>query len=75
MRAAIYGAGSLGTILGAFLTKNGGQIDLVNRNTAHVSALLEMTGPVKKAFSYFIIPSRRVEPLLRQPQVLCLIVR
>ena len=39
MRTAIYGAGSLGTILGAFITKNGGQVDLVNRNTAHVEAL------------------------------------
>lgn len=41
MRAAIYGAGSLGTILGAFITKNGGQIELVNRNKAHVAALQE----------------------------------
>jgi len=39
MSAAIYGAGSLGTILGAFITKNGGQIDLINRNKAHVAAL------------------------------------
>ena len=39
MRAAIYGAGSLGTILGAFITKNGGQIELINRNKAHVEAL------------------------------------
>lgn len=39
MRSAIYGAGSLGTILGAFITKNGGQIDLINRNKAHVEAL------------------------------------
>ena len=39
MRTAIYGAGSLGTILGAFITKNGGQVDLVNRNKAHIEAL------------------------------------
>jgi len=39
MRSAIYGAGSLGTILGAFITKNGGQIDLINHNKAHVEAL------------------------------------
>ncbi len=39
MRTAIYGAGSLGTILGAFITKNGGQVDLINRNMAHVEAL------------------------------------
>ena len=38
-RYAIYGAGSLGTVLGAYITKNGGQIDLINRNKAHVQAL------------------------------------
>lgn len=56
-RYAIYGAGSLGTVLGAYITKNGGQIDLINRNKAHVKALnekgahitgkVEMTVPVK----------------------------
>lgn len=39
MRSAIYGAGSLGTILGAYITKAGEAIDLVNRNKAHVEAL------------------------------------
>ena len=39
MKSAIYGAGSLGTILGAFITKNGGQVDLYNRNIAHIEAL------------------------------------
>ncbi len=39
MRIAIYGAGSLGTILGAFITQKGTPIDLVNRNKAHVEAL------------------------------------
>ena len=56
-RYAIYGAGSLGTVLGAFITKNGGQVDLINRNKAHVALLnekgakiigtVEMTVPVK----------------------------
>ena len=39
MRTAIYGAGSLGTILGAYITKNGGQVDLINHNRAHIEAL------------------------------------
>ena len=39
MRTAIYGAGSLGTILGAFISKAGMQIELINRNRAHVEAL------------------------------------
>lgn len=39
MRIAIYGAGSLGTILGAFISKAGVSIELINRNKAHVAAL------------------------------------
>ena len=56
MRVAIYGAGSLGTILGAFISKAGVNIELINRNKAHVEALqangaqvvgtLEFTQPV-----------------------------
>ena len=41
MRVAIYGAGSLGTILGAFISKAGEPIELINRNKAHVAALKE----------------------------------
>ncbi|MBQ4603153.1 MAG: 2-dehydropantoate 2-reductase, partial [Clostridia bacterium] len=57
MKCAIYGAGSLGTVLGAYMTKNGAEVELVNRNKAHVAALrekgahitgtVEMTVPVK----------------------------
>ena len=39
MRSAIYGAGSLGTVMGAYLTREGVQVDLINRNHAHVDAL------------------------------------
>ena len=41
MKCAIYGAGSLGTVLGAYMTKNGVDVELVNRNKAHVAALNE----------------------------------
>lgn len=51
MRIAIYGAGSLGTILGAFISKAGINIELINHNKAHVEALQTMgaqiTGTVK----------------------------
>ena len=29
MKCAIYGAGSLGTVLGAYMTKNGAEVELV----------------------------------------------
>ena len=41
MRTAIYGAGSLGTILGAFINKAGEPVELINRNKAHIEALKE----------------------------------
>ncbi len=61
MRCAIYGAGSLGTVLGAYIHKNGGKIQLVNRNRAHVTALREkgahITGTVD-----FTVPVDAVLP-------------
>ncbi len=39
MRTAIYGAGSIGTVVGAYISKNGGQVDLISRNIDHVEAL------------------------------------
>lgn len=39
IRAAIYGAGAMGTVLGAHIARAGGQIDLITRNLKHVEAL------------------------------------
>mgnify|MGYP004577705465 CR=1 FL=1 len=39
MKTAIYGAGSLGTVLGAYLTRAGETVDLINRNRAHTEAM------------------------------------
>ncbi|MBW8384166.1 MAG: ketopantoate reductase family protein, partial [Youngiibacter sp.] len=57
MRIAIMGAGSLGTILGAYITRSGREIDLIDVNVEHVDALnnngakvighMEMVVPVK----------------------------
>lgn len=41
LKIAIYGAGSLGTILGAYLAKNNVNVDLINRNKAHIAKLKE----------------------------------
>lgn len=41
MRIAIYGAGSLGTVLGAYLARSGLAVDLVSHNRAHIEALQE----------------------------------
>lgn len=41
MKCAIYGAGAMGTVLGAYIAKAGVEIDLVNRNKEHIEALKE----------------------------------
>ena len=53
MKCAIYGAGSLGTIMGAYLTKNGFPIELVNRNVKHVEALQKKRGAYNRHSRFF----------------------
>lgn len=61
MKYAIYGAGSLGTVLGAYMTRGGVDVELVNRNRAHVEALREsgahITGTVD-----FTVPVKAIYP-------------
>lgn len=51
MKAAIYGAGAMGTILGAYIAKAGYDIDLITRNKDHVNGLkkngAQITGEVE----------------------------
>ena len=60
-RYCIYGAGSLGTVLGAYITKNGGKIDLINRNKAHVSAL-QRKGAIIKGTVELNVPVNALTP-------------
>ena len=39
IRIAIYGAGAMGTVLGAFLTETGLAPDLISRNKEHIAVL------------------------------------
>ena len=41
MKYAIYGAGALGTVLGAYVSRAGFDVDLIKRNRDHVAALQE----------------------------------
>ena len=41
MNCAIYGAGAMGTVLGAYIARAGRDIDLINRNREHIAALKE----------------------------------
>ncbi|SET57664.1 ketopantoate reductase [Oceanobacillus limi] len=61
MKIAIMGAGSLGTIIGAYLSKGNDDIELIDVNKEHVAALNEsgatITGTVKET-----IPVKAITP-------------
>lgn len=61
MRIAILGSGAMGTVLGAFLVKNGCPVELIDSYQAHVDALNEkgahITGTVD-----FTVPVRALTP-------------
>lgn len=61
MKCAIYGAGSLGTVLGAYMTKNGQETELINRNKAHVEAL-NANGAHIKGTVDFKTPVKAITP-------------
>ncbi|MEI3597818.1 MULTISPECIES: ketopantoate reductase family protein [unclassified Oceanobacillus] len=61
MRIAIMGAGSLGTIIGAYLSKNNELVELIDVNQAHVDALNQsgatITGTINET-----IPVKAITP-------------
>jgi 2-dehydropantoate 2-reductase len=61
MRAAIMGVGSLGTILGAYITKAGKQIDLIDVYEDHVKALNEKGAHVVGTID-FTVPVTALTP-------------
>ncbi|MDY0287276.1 MAG: 2-dehydropantoate 2-reductase [Sphaerochaeta sp.] len=61
MRIAIYGAGSLGTILGAYLTKGGVEADLITRNKEHIAAL-QANGAKVVGKAEFTVPVKALLP-------------
>ena len=64
MRIAIYGAGSLGTILGAFISKAGVPIELINRNKAHVECLKSTFKLSEEIFVYLLSRSEAKSTLM-----------
>ncbi len=51
---AVYGAGALGTILGAFLTKAGLKVDLVTRNREQVKGLIDKGAQVTGTMEFTV---------------------
>jgi 2-dehydropantoate 2-reductase len=61
MKTIILGAGSLGTIAGALITKNGGDVLLVDANKAHVDAL-NRNGATVTGLTKLNVPVKAVTP-------------
>lgn len=61
MYAAIMGAGSLGTIMGALISKNGGDIVLIDANKEHVKALNEKGATVTGKLA-LNVPVKAISP-------------
>jgi 2-dehydropantoate 2-reductase len=62
MRAALMGVGSLGTIMGALIAKNGGDITLIDANKAHVDAMNEKGATVIGKMELQGIPVKAIMP-------------
>lgn len=62
MRAALMGVGSLGTIMGALIAKNGGDITLIDANKAHVDAMNKKGATVTGKMQLQDIPVKAITP-------------
>lgn len=60
-RAAIIGAGSLGTIIGALMTKGGRPVDLVDTNWTHVETLNALGARITGEMD-LVVPVRALTP-------------
>lgn len=61
MRIAIYGAGALGTVLGAYLCRDGLDVELITRNKKHVERLNENGAQIVGTCT-MIVPVKAIIP-------------
>lgn len=62
MRTALMGVGSLGTIIGALVAKNGGEMTLIDANRAHVEALNQKGATVIGKIGLSGVPVTAITP-------------
>lgn len=62
MKAALMGVGSLGTIMGALIAKNGGDITLIDANKVHVDAMNKKGATVIGKMQLQDIPVKAITP-------------
>lgn len=61
MRVAILGCGAMGTVLGAYMTKNGCNVELIDSYEAHVQALNEQGAHIVGTVD-FTVPVKAITP-------------
>ena len=61
MKIAILGSGAMGTVLGAFLVKNGCEVDFIDTYQAHVDALNQSGAHIIGTVD-FTVPVRAITP-------------
>ena len=61
MRIAIIGCGAMGTILGAYITKNGRVVEMIDNNEAHISKM-KATGAEIIGHDNFKVPVKALLP-------------
>ncbi len=61
MRTAIFGSGSMGTVLGAYISRSGGQVDLIDQYAEHISALKKNGAQITGTVS-FTVPVNALTP-------------
>ncbi len=62
MRAAILGAGSLGTVLGASIAHNGGQVTLIDANKEHIDAMKKNGASIDGHLDLKNVPVQAITP-------------
>lgn len=62
MRTAILGAGSMGTVLGAVVTNNGGDVTLIDANKAHVDSLNKTGATITGYMDLKNVPVKAITP-------------
>ncbi len=62
MRAAIYGAGAMGSALGAFISRAGADVELISRNAGHITAMKRNGVRVLCGGEEFTVPVKALLP-------------
>jgi 2-dehydropantoate 2-reductase len=62
MKAAILGVGSLGTVLGASITHNGGEVTLIDSNKEHVEAMKKNGITIDGLLDLKNVPVHAIQP-------------